>query len=154
MATTRTRKTATKATQAKANEADTPTPKATATKTRKAKYDPASLPETGSTQFRHGGDYKPHVRALAAFAKGNATLTGHVKALIHLGWVKPGGVNAASKSGACVYADNADLPAEAWTIGESAAPQISANLQALAEAGAPPEALDGLWSAYTGGDVL
>ena len=136
MATTSTRKSASKATPA--------------SKASKAKYDPADLPTTGSTQFRHGGDYKPHLGALAKFAKGNPTLTAHVKALVHLGWVKPGGENAASKSPACVYADNAGLPAEAWAIGAPAAPQISANLRALAEAGAPAEALDGLWAAYVG----
>jgi len=109
-----------------------------------------SLPTTGSTQFRHGGDYKPSIRALAAFAKGNPTNMGHVKALVHLGWVKPGGVNNSSKSPAFTIADNADLPASCWTVGEPAAPQISANLLALAEAGAPEEALDGLWVAYVG----
>lgn len=114
------------------------------------KFNPADLPETGSTQFRQGGDYKPAVRALAAFAKGDPTNTGHVKALIHLGWVKPGGDNTASKSPAFTVADNADLSAACWSVGSPAAPQISANLIALAEAGAPTEALDGLWAAYVG----
>lgn len=135
MATTRTRKTARKA--------------APATET-KAKYDAADLPTTGSQQFRQGGDYKPHIRSLTTFAKGNPTNMGHVKALIHLGWVKPGGMNNASKSGAFTFADNAGLPAEAWSVGEPAAPQISANLRALAENGAPQDALEGLWAAYVG----
>lgn len=125
--------------------------KKTATsKTATVKFNPADLPVTGSTQFRHGGDYKPSIRALSAFAKGNAVATGHVKALIHLGWVKPGGVNSASKSPAFTVADNAGLTAEQWTVGGDAAPQISANLLALAELGAPAEALDGLWAAYVG----
>lgn len=123
----------------------TPAVKATATR-----FNADSLPQTGTLQFRQGGDYKPSVRALASFAKGNATAMGHVKALVHLGWVKPGGVNAASKSPAFTTADNADLPTEAWTVGEAAGPQISANLRALAEAGAPADALDGLWAAYVG----
>lgn len=114
------------------------------------RFNADNLPTTGSTQFRHGGDYKPSIRALAAFAKGNPTAMGHVKALVHLGWVKPGGVNNSSKSPAFTIADNADLPAECWTVGEPAAPQISANLLALAELGAPEEALDGLWVAYVG----
>lgn len=156
MATTRTRKTAAKATPATetAEVTENPTQEVTKAKSRrtatKAKYDAADLPTTGSQQFRHGGDYKPHVRALSAFAKGNPTNMGHVKALIHLGWVKPGGTNNASKSGAFTFADNADLPAEAWSVGEPAAPQISANLRALAEAGAPQDALEGLWAAYVG----
>lgn len=114
------------------------------------KFNPADLPETGSVQFRQNGEYKASLRALAAFAKGDAKNTAHVKALVHLGWVKPGGVNAASKSPAFTVADNGGLSAEEFTVGEPAAPQISANLQALAEAGAPVEALDGLWSAYVG----
>lgn len=114
------------------------------------KFNVADLPQTGSQQFRQGGDYKPSIRALSAFAKGNPTNVGHVKALIHLGWVKPAGVNAASKSTAFTLADNADLPAACFTVGEPAGPQISANLLALAEAGAPVEALDGLWAAYVG----
>ena len=131
------------------------TPAKTPAKTRKpaakkAKFNPADLPETGSGQFRQGGDYKPSIRALSAFAKGDPKNTGHVKALIHLGWVKPGGDNTASKSPAFTVADNADLSAECWSVGSPAAPQISANLQALAEAGAPAEALDGLWAAYVG----
>jgi len=131
------------------------TPAAAAKPTPKAKAKPASkrfnaddLPQTGTGQLRHGGEYKPSIRALAAFAKGDATNGAHVKALIHLGWVKPGGDNNASKSPAFTIADNADLPPEAWTVGEPAGPQIAANLQALAEAGAPEEALDGLWAAY------
>lgn len=115
-----------------------------------SKFNVADLPTEGSTQFRQGGDYKPSIRTLSAFAKGNPTNMGHVKALIHLGWVKPGGVNSASKSTAFTLADNADLPNACFTVGEPAGPQISANLQALAEAGAPVEALDGLWAAYVG----
>ena len=68
------------------------------------KYDVKSLPETGSLQFRQNGDYKPAITALSAFAKTNPVAKGHVKALIHLGWVKPGGVNAASKSPAFTIA--------------------------------------------------
>lgn len=131
------------------NARKTPAKKAAETKTTQ-KYDVADLPTTGSVQFRHGGDYQPHIRTLSSFAKGNPAVMGHVKALIHLGWVKPGGVNIASKSRAFTIADNAGLPAEAWTVGEPAAPQISANIRALAEAGAPVEALDGLWAAYVG----
>lgn len=115
-----------------------------------AKFNADDLPATGSTQFRQNGDYKPSVRALAAFAKGNPVAVGHVKALIHLGWVKPGGVNSASKSPAFTTADNAGLPDTCFSVGEPAAPQISANLQALAELGAPAEALDSLWAAYVG----
>ena len=114
------------------------------------KYNVEDLPKTGSLQFRQNGEYKPAITALSAFAKTNPTAKGHVKALIHLGWVKPGGTNNASKSGAFTFADNADLPAEAWSVGEPAAPQISANLRALAEAGAPQDALEGLWAAYVG----
>jgi hypothetical protein len=126
------------------------TPAKTAAAKSGTKFNPADLPETGSVQFRQNGEYKASLRALAAFAKGDPTNMGHVKALVHLGWVKPGGVNAASKSPAFTTADNAGLPDECFAVGEPAAPQISANLQALAEAGAPVEALDGLWSAYVG----
>lgn len=119
-------------------------------KSTSTKFNPADLPETGSVQFRQNGEYKASLRALAAFAKGDPKNVGHVKALVHLGWVKPGGVNAASKSPAFTVADNAGLSSTEWAVGEPAAPQISANLQALAEAGAPVEALDGLWSAYVG----
>lgn len=126
------------------------TRKSTAAKPAKTKFNADDLPQTGTTQFRQGGDYKPSIRTLSAFAKGNPTNMGHVKALIHLGWVKPGGTNTASKSTAFTLADNADLPAAAWAVGEAAGPQISANLLALAEAGAPQEALDGLWAAYVG----
>lgn len=114
------------------------------------RFNPADLPETGTVQMRHGGDYKPSIRALGTFAKGNPEVQAHVKALIHLGWVKPGGTNNESKSTAFKVANEANLPAEAWTVGEPAGPQIAANLTALAEAGAPEEALDGLWSAYVG----
>jgi hypothetical protein len=145
-ATTRSKKTAEPKPEAKA------TPAKTATRTAKPKagvrFNAEDLPQTGTGQLRHGGDYKPSIRALAAFAKGDATNSAHVKALIHLGWVKPGGDNNASKSPAFTIADNAGLPEEAWNVGEAAGPQIAANLQALAEAGAPEEALDGLWAAY------
>jgi hypothetical protein len=125
-------------------------PTAKATAATAVRFNPEDLPQTGTVQFRHGGEYKPSIRALASFAKGNPVAMGHVKALVHLGWVKPGGVNNSSKSPAFTIADNAGLPAEAWTVGEPAGPQISANLRALAEAGAPEDALDGLWAAYVG----
>lgn len=114
------------------------------------KFNPADLPTEGTGQFRQQGEYKASLRALGTFAKGDPKNTAHVKALVHLGWVRPGGVNAASKSPAFTMADNGGLTAEQWAVGEPAAPQISANLQALAEAGAPQEALDGLWAAYVG----
>jgi hypothetical protein len=117
---------------------------------KKVRFNADDLPTTGTVQLRHGGDYKPSIRALQSFAKGDAGNTARVKALIHLGWVKPGGVNNTSKSPAFTTADNADLPAEAWTVGEPAGPQIVANLEALAEAGAPEDALDALWAAYVG----
>ena len=117
---------------------------------KSGKFNAADLPETGSVQFRQNGEYKTSLRALGTFAKGDPKAMGHVKALVHLGWVKPGGVNAASKSPAFTTADNAGLPDECFAVGEPAAPQISANLTALAELGAPVEALDGLWSAYVG----
>jgi hypothetical protein len=126
----------------------TKTPRKTAAPKAKVRFNAEDLPQEGTGQFRHGGEYKPSIRALAAFAKGDPTHQAHVKALIHLGWVKPGGVNAASKSPAFTIADSSDLPEEAWAVGEPAGPQISANLRALAEAGAPAEALDGLWAAY------
>jgi len=129
--------------------AKAPVAKATPAKA-KGKFNAADLPETGTVQFRQNGDYKVSLRALGTFAKGDPTNTAHVKALVHLGWVKPGGVNSASKSPAFTTADNADLPASAWAVGEPAGPQIAANLQALAEAGAPVEALDTLWAAYLG----
>lgn len=128
----------------------TTTTRKTAAKKPAAKFNEADLPQTGTSQFRQGGDYKPSIRSLSAFAKGSPINMGHVKALIHLGWVKPGGVNAASKSTAFTLADNAGLPEACFTVGSPAAPQISANLTALAEAGAPVEALDGLWAAYVG----
>lgn len=121
-----------------------------ATKTKKTEFSADALPTTGSVQYRHGGDYQPAVRALSAFAKGNPVAVGHVKALIHLGWVKPGGANNASKSPAFTIADNAGLPAECWAVGESAADQIAANMTALAELGAPADALADLWAAYVG----
>ena len=135
------------ATTRKAPAKTTPAKKAASSS---GKFDPASLPETGSVQFRQNGEYKASLRALGTFAKGDPKNTGHVKALVHLGWVKPGGVNAASKSPAFTTADNAGLPDECFAVGEPAGPQISANLRALAEAGAPQEALDGLWAAYVG----
>lgn len=121
-----------------------------ATTARSGKFNPADLPTEGTVQFRQNGEYKTSLRALGTFAKGDPTNTGHVKALVHLGWVKPGGVNAASKSPAFTTADNAGLPDACFAVGEPAGPQISANLNALAEAGAPVEVLDGLWSAYVG----
>ena len=148
-ATTRSKKTAEpKPTPAKATEPK-PAPNRRTAKTA-VRFNADDLPQTGTGQLRHGGDYKPSIRALAAFAKGDPTNSAHVKALIHLGWVKPGGDNNASKSPAFTIADNAGLPAEAWNVGEAAGPQIAANLQALAEAGAPVEALDTLWAAYLG----
>lgn len=125
-------------------------PAKTPAKSTSTKFNVADLPTGGSVQFRQNGDYKASLRALGTFAKGDPTNTAHVKALVHLGWVKPGGVNAASKSPAFTVADNAGLTDEQWSVGEPAGPQISANLQALAEAGAPAEALDGLWAAYVG----
>ena len=121
--------------------------KATAKST--TRFNPEDLPQTGTGQLRQGGEYKPSITALRQFAKGDPKNEGHVKALIHLGWVKPGGENAESKSPACKSASEAGLPAEAWTIGEPAGPQIAANLEALAEAGAPEEALNSLWAAYS-----
>lgn len=119
-------------------------------KSTATKYDAADLPTTGTRQYRHGGDYKPQIKALSTFAKGNPTNMGHVKALVHLGWVKPSGTNDASKSPAFTVADNADLPTACWAVGADAGPQIAANLDALAKAGAPAEALDALWTAYKG----
>ena len=148
MATATTRKTAAKpAADPKPEAKATPAPKPNG-RTKAVRFNPADLPQTGTGQLRHGGDYKPSIRALAAFAKGDATNSAHVKALIHLGWVKPGGDNNASKSPAFTIADNAGLPAETWNVGEAAGPQIAANLTALAEAGAPADALDSLWAAY------
>lgn len=118
--------------------------------TKASRFNADALPQTGTGQLRQGGDYKPAIRALGTFAKGDPTNSARVKALIHLGWVKPGGVNAASKSPAFSTANEAGLPAEAWTVDAPAGPQISANLLALAEAGAPAEALDALWTAYVG----
>ena len=135
--------TATKTTPAKAK----PAPAKAKTE---VKYDPANLPTTGTLQFRQRGDYKAPLKELAKFAKGNPTNTGHVKALVHLGWFKPEQTNDKSKSPACNIASASGLPAECWTFGEPAAPQIGANLRALAEAGAPAAALDGLWMAYVG----
>lgn len=114
------------------------------------KYDVADLPKTGSLQFRQNGDYKPAITALSAFAKTNPIAKGHVKALIHLGWVKPGGVNSASKSTAFTIANSSGLSPECFTVGALADEQISANMKELAEMGAPAEALDALWSAYVG----
>lgn len=128
----------------------------TAVARRKAKaeevvrFNPEDLPSVGGNQFRQNGDYKPAIKALAAFAKGNDMAVGHVKALIHLGWVKPGGVNSASKSPAFTVALGAGLSEACFTVGGEAAGQISANLTALAEMGAPAEALDALWIAYVG----
>lgn len=114
-------------------------------------FDASGLPETGTTQLRLHGDYKPHLRALARFARtSDGVAVGHVKALTHLGWVRPGGHNTASKSAAFTVADNADLSDECWAVGSPAGPQIAANLRALAELGAPVEAVQGLWSAYAG----
>ena len=118
--------------------------------TETTKYNVEDLPKTGSLQFRQNGEYKPAITALSAFAKTNPTAKGHVKALIHLGWVKPGGVNSASKSPAFTIANTSDLPPECFAVGAPADAQISANLTRLAELGAPAEALDALWSAYVG----
>lgn len=142
--------TAKKAPARKTATSKSPAKKAPASKSTASKFNEADLPTTGSVQFRHGGDYKPSIRALASFAKGSDIAMGHVKALVHLGWVKPGGVNNSSKSPAFTIADNAGLPSKSWSVGEPAAPQISANLQALAELGAPVDALDSLWVAYVG----
>lgn len=130
--------------------AKAPAPAAKKTTSARGRFNPADLPETGSVQFRQNGEYKASLRALGTFAKGDPKNTAHVKALVHLGWVKPGGVNSASKSPAFTTADNGGLTDEQWSVGEPAGPQISANLHALAEAGAPQEALDGLWAAYVG----
>jgi len=119
-----------------------------------------SLPQTGTGQYRQGGEagaYKAPLSAIGTFAKGDEKNRAHFKALVHLGWVKKGGVNAKSESPAFKTANEADLPAECWAVDEPAGPQISANLQALAEAGAPEEALNDLWAAYVGNaeaDVL
>ena len=121
-----------------------------ATKTKATRFNPADLPQVGTLQYRQGGEYKPSITTLSQFAKGNATNVGHVKALVHLGWVRPGGVNDASGSPAFTIASTADLPAACFSVGDPAGPQISANLLALAEAGAPAEALDALWAAYVG----
>lgn len=119
------------------------------------RFDADLLPQVGD-QFRRGGDYKPHLRALEAFAFGDPTLTGHVKALTHLGWVRAGGMNTTSPtpSTAFLTADRAGLPAECWTVGEPAGPQIAANLRALADAGAPEEAVANLWAAYRGDSAV
>lgn len=119
------------------------------TSSRKAvKFDAGSLPTEGK-EYRKNGDYKAHLSALRKFATTDEQ-KGAVAALTHLGWVRAGADNPASKSSAFTMASNAGLPAEQFSVGEPAGPQISANLRALAEAGAPEEALDGLWSAYVG----
>lgn len=137
MATTKTARTARKATST------------AKTSTRKSvKFDAGSLPTEGK-EYRKNGDYKVHLSALRKFATTDEQ-KGAVAALTHLGWVKPGNDNPASKSSAFTMASNAGLPAEQFSVGEPAGPQISANFQALAEAGAPEENLDGLWAAYVG----
>lgn len=108
----------------------------------------SDLPTEGK-EYRKNGDYKAHLSALRKFATTDEQ-KGAVAALTHLGWVKPGNDNPASKSSAFTMASNAGLPAEQFSVGEPAAPQIVANLQALKEAGAPQEALDGLFAAYVG----
>jgi hypothetical protein len=119
------------------------------------RFNPADLPSEGTGQYRNQGeDYKTSLRALGSFAKDSEELKARHKALVHLGWVKVGGDNAESKSPAFKAANEAGLPAEAWTVDAPAGPQISANLTALAEAGAPEEALNGLWAAYVGGGNL
>ena len=120
-----------------------------------SRFNPADLPSEGTGQYRNQGeDYKTSLRALGSFAKDSEENKARHKALVHLGWVKVGGDNTESKSPAFKAANEAGLPAEAWTVDAPAAPQIAANLQALAEAGAPEEALNGLWAAYVGGGNL
>jgi len=113
-------------------------------------YDHTDLPTSGGAQIRqtNGDDYKPHLATLAAFARQYPAMTPYVKALTHLGWVLPGGVNAPSESVAFLAANTVGLPPACWSLGEPAAPQISGNMRVLAAAGAPVAALDGLWAAY------
>lgn len=114
------------------------------------KFDAADLPKVGMLEYRQGGDYKPAMRVLESFAVGNPMATAHVKALVHLGWVRPGGLNNESGSTAFHAANTGNLPAACWTVGGLAAPQISANMRALQALGAPEQALDDLWAAYKG----
>lgn len=122
--------------------------------TKKATYDVAALPTTG-TQFRltSGGTgtvqataYGQAVRALAAWAKpsGHAPL---VHALVHLGWTSGTGARAicrASSSAAFKHGQGH------LTVGSAAAPQVVAVLQALVEAGAPAEQVATVWVTFTG----
>lgn len=137
------------ATTKTARTAKTASKSSTATqKASRSGFKVSDLPTEGK-EYRKGGDYKAHLSALRKFATTDEQ-KGAVAALTHLGWVKPGNDNPASKSSAFTMASNAGLPAEQFSVGEPAAPQIVANLQALKEAGAPQEALDGLFAAYVG----
>ena len=140
--------TATATASKKARTAKKATSKSTSTPARRTGFKVSDLPTEGK-EYRKNGDYKSHLSALRKFASTDE-LKGAVAALTHLGWVKAGGDNNASKSSAFQAASNAGLPDEQFSVGEPAGPQIVANLAALKEAGAPQEALDGLWAAYTG----
>lgn len=119
------------------------------------RFNPADLPSEGTGQYRkQGDDYLTPLRALITFAKDDPKTKAHAKALVHLGWVKVGGDNTESGSTAFENARDGGLPAECWAVDKPAGPQIAANLTALAEAGAPQEALDALWAAYKGDSVL
>jgi len=141
------------ATGTKSNTAKTAAAKKTAAKRPASKgFDAADLPTEGKGQYRgKNGTYRPSITALLEFAKSDDTgkVRTHVKALTHLGWVIVGGDNEASKSKAFEVPNEAGLPASQWAVGKPAAPQIAANMNALAEAGAPADALADLWAVYT-----
>lgn len=134
---------------------------ATNTKATKAtKYSVKALP-VNSVQYRQasGGTgtpqataYQQACTALAGWAKGTPNAAA-VHALVHLGWCTGTGArstNRASSSSACKAATAANLPAAQWAIGGPAAPQVVANLTALAAAGAPAAALATVWATFTG----
>ncbi len=117
-------------------------------------YDVAALPTTG-TQYRltSGGTGTPQataytqaMRTLAAWARGGEHAA-TVHALVHLGWCSGSGARAVCRAASSAAYKHA---AEVLKVGEPAAPQVTAAMEALAKAGAPAEALATVWATYIG----
>lgn len=120
----------------------------------KTTYTVNALPTTG-TQYRltSGGTGTPQAtayvqatRQLASWARGTANAP-LVHALVHLGWCSGSGARATCRaSNSAAYRHGAPH----LQVGQPAAPQVVAVMQALAAAGAPASPLATVWATFTG----
>jgi hypothetical protein len=103
----------------------------------------------GETTEAGGIAYVTACRHLSAWARTDAENKVLVHALVHLGWCSTKGARAAVTSSSSKAWEHAKAILVVGKDAPSAADQITSVLEALAEAGAPAEALETVWATIT-----